>query len=109
MKKKLDSLIRDLPETVSPPSADNVPSPGKNFSLCIFYNTINDDLQYIFVRIWGRKITEKVIDPSVSDVKSYIKKISLIEREHSSHVMSMLKTIYDLLSLSNKKARPCFY
>ncbi|CAF4921126.1 unnamed protein product [Rotaria sp. Silwood1] len=28
LKKKLDSLIRDLPETVSPPSADNVPSPG---------------------------------------------------------------------------------
>ncbi len=30
LKKKLDSLIRDLPETVSPPSGDNVPSPGKN-------------------------------------------------------------------------------
>lgn len=29
LKRKLDSLIRDLPETVSPPSADNVPSPGK--------------------------------------------------------------------------------
>jgi hypothetical protein len=29
LKKKLDSLIRDLPETVSPPSGDNVPSPGK--------------------------------------------------------------------------------
>lgn len=30
LKKKLDSLIRDLPETVPSPSADNVPSPGKN-------------------------------------------------------------------------------
>ncbi len=30
LKKKLDSLIRDLPETVSSPSADNVPSPGKH-------------------------------------------------------------------------------
>ncbi|CAF1304314.1 unnamed protein product [Rotaria magnacalcarata] len=28
LKKKLDSVIRDLPETVSPPSADNAPSPG---------------------------------------------------------------------------------
>jgi len=28
LKKKLDNVIRDLPETVSPPSGDNVPSPG---------------------------------------------------------------------------------
>ena len=29
LKRKLDSLVRDLPETVSSPSGDNVPSPGK--------------------------------------------------------------------------------
>ncbi|CAF0787158.1 unnamed protein product [Adineta ricciae] len=28
LKKKLDSLIRDLPDTVTSPSGDNIPSPG---------------------------------------------------------------------------------